>query len=296
MPEFEVFAEADRFRVAVAELVDRDRVGATMLTAVLANQIDRPGPAGPPLLVALRDLDGLSVAALRMPGFPLLTVVDPQVRDRPATLHQFAAALHETGAPIKAVHGRREVALELAQAWSQCTGTTATPHLWLLYYRLAALIEPAAVPGAARPLDPQDPEQVALAARWFARFQVETGVSREPVAPDPELVARMIDRGDRFVLWWAGEEPVAVAGHSPVRADGICRIAPVYTPAQRRRERFGAAVTAAAVHSAWALGADEVTLFTDENYLPANELYRSLGFRPIAEFAEIDLTPAPAGH
>ena len=32
-----------------------------------------------------------------------------------------------------------------------------------------------------------------------------------------------------------------------------------------------------------------MTLFTDENYLPANELYRSLGFEPIAEFAEFDL-------
>lgn len=296
MPEFEVFADPERFRDAVAELIDRDRVGATMLTSVLANQIAEPSPAGPPLLIALRDLDGRSVAALRIPGSPLLTVIDPQVRDRPATLRRFAAALHETGAPIEAVHGRREVALELAQAWSERTGATAAPHLWLLFYRLDELIEPAGVPGAARPLEPADPGQVAMVAEWLARFQVETGVSREPVAPDPDRVLRMIRRGDRFTLWWAEGEPVAVAGHSPVRADGGCRIAPVYTPAQRRRERFGAAVTAAAVRSAWALGADEVTLFTDENYLPANDLYRRLGFRPVAEFVEIDLTPALAGR
>ena len=45
----------------------------------------------------------------------------------------------------------------------------------------------------------------------------------------------------------------------------------------------------AAIHSASAAGATEVTLFTDEDYRPANDLYRSLGFVPIAEFAEIDL-------
>lgn len=296
MPEFEVFADPLRFHAAIRELVDRDRVGATMLTSVLANQLAQRPPGARPLMAGLADLDGLAVAALRVPGFPLLTVIDPQVRDRPATLDRFVAALHESGAPIEAVHGRREVARELARAWSERTGAEPVPHLWLLYYRLAELVQPADVPGEPRPMDPADPDQLALVARWYARFQVETGVSREPVAPDPDRLAELVRRGDRITLWWAGGEPVAVAGHSPVRADGTCRIAPVYTPAQRRRQRFGAAVTAAAVHSARALAADEVTLFTDENYLPANELYRSLGFVPVAEFAEIDLRPAPAGR
>lgn len=298
MAEFEIFADARRFRGAIEELVDRDPVGATMLSGVLANQIAEPAPGDAPLLVCLSDVDGPLVAAMRVPEFPLLTVADPGVRDLPATMRMFAGAVVDTGADVIGLHGRREVVRQLATAWVERTGGSAEPRMWSLFYRLRELVEPPGVPGAPRVLNPADPAEVALVAQWFARFRQETGVSRRPPVPDPEGLLRNLRRGERFTLWCLGAVPVSVAGHSPLREDGGCRIAPVYTPPDRRRERFGAAVTAAAVRSAWALGAEQVTLFTDENYLPANELYRSLGFEPIAEFAEFDLPaslrPGPA--
>lgn len=288
MAEFEIFADARRFRGAIEELVDRDPVGATMLTGVLSNTIAEPAPGDAPLLVCLSDVDGPLVAAMRVPGFPLLTVADPDVRDLPATLRTFAGAVVGTGADVIGLQGRREVVRQLATAWVERTGVSAAPRMWSLFYRLRELVEPPGVPGAPRVLNPDDPADVALVAQWLARFRQETGVSRRPPVPDPDGLLRNLRRGERFTLWCLGAVPVAVAGHSPLRVDG-CRIAPVYTPPDRRRERFGAAVTAAAVRSAWALGAEQVTLFTDENYLPSNELYRSLGFEPIAEFAEFDI-------
>jgi hypothetical protein len=47
------------------------------------------------------------------------------------------------------------------------------------------------------------------------------------------------------------------------------------------------------VRSAQALGATDVSLFTDASYLPSNEVYRGLGFRVVAEFAEFEI---PAVH
>lgn len=293
MAEFELFDDPRRFRTAIAELVDRDPVGATMLSGVLANQIAEPTPGAGPLLACLTDVDGPSVAAMRVPGFPLLTVADPDVRDLPATIRTFADAVVDSGAEIVGFHGRRELVRQLADAWSELTGARPTPRMWSLFYRLGGLVVPTGVPGSPRPLNPEDPAEVDLVAGWFARFRQETGVARAAPVPDPDGLRRNVRRGERFILWCLDQDPiavpVAVAGHSPLRADGGVRIAPVYTPPDRRRQRFGAAVTAAAAHSAWAVGAQRVTLFTDEDYLPSNELYRSLGFEPIAEFAEFDV-------
>jgi predicted GNAT family acetyltransferase len=298
MAEFEVFDDARRFGDAIERLVGRDPIGATMLSAVLDGQLADPAPPGSaPFLACLRDVDGPAAAVLRTASYPLLVVADPALRDRAATMELLAGALADTGESIVGFHGRREVVRDLAAAWRERTGTPVQPRMWSLYYRLARLVEPTPVRGRPEALVDDDPAQVDLVAGWLRRFEVETGIARDGHAADAEFVRRAIRRGSVFTLWWLDGVPVSVAGHSPLRPDGGCRIAPVYTPVEHRRERFGAAVTVAAIRSAWALGATEVTLFTDEDYLPSNELYRSLGFEPIAEFAEFDVaTPTPSAE
>lgn len=299
MAEFEVFDDPLRFRDEIAELVDRDPVGATMLSGVLAGQIADPAPAEIPLLACVRDVDGPAVAVLCTPSYPLLVVVDPQRRDLTGATGRLVDGLLDLAAPIVGFHGRREVVRDVAAAWRDRTGAAPRPRMRSLYYRLTGLVEPAPTRGTARPLTADDPAEVALLGRWLREFELETGVAREGHAADAEFVRRAVRRGTVYVLWRLASDPVdravSVAGHSPLRADGGCRIAPVYTPPECRRERFGAAVTAAAVRSAWALGAAEVTLFTDADYPASNELYRSLGFAPIAEFAEFDV-PAAASQ
>ncbi len=289
MAEFELFMRAPRFQDAIAELVDRDPVGATMLSAILANHVAEPGPGDRPMLALLRDVDGPSVALLAFAGYPVQVLVDPELRDVPAALRASVDGLLAADPGVVGFNGRREIVRQLAGAWSERTGVEPQPRMWTLYYRLRDLVEPVGVRGAPRLLDPRDPAEVALVAEWFARFQQETGVGRTRPAADGEIVLRSVRRGEVFILWCLGADPVSIACHSPVRAHGTAKIAPVYTPPERRRQRFGAAATATAVRSARSLGAREVTLFTDENYRPSNELYLSLGFEPIAEFAEFDV-------
>jgi predicted GNAT family acetyltransferase len=74
--------------------------------------------------------------------------------------------------------------------------------------------------------------------------------------------------------------------------DNASRIAPVYTPPELRRHGYGSAATAAAVRSAQQQGARQITLFTDADYLPANEVYRRLGFRAVADFADYEIPSA----
>lgn len=161
----------------------------------------------------------------------------------------------------------------------------------MLLYRLAHLVEPRPVPGAARHLDPADGGDRQLMAAWFHDFQLETGHVPVPRAPDPEVLSAREARGARHLVWQVDGEPVALAGHSVV-VDGMARIGPVYTPEPLRGRGYGSAVMAAAVRAARTAGADEVVLFTDADYAPSNAVYRRLGFRVVEEFADLRFGPA----
>ncbi len=293
MSTAEVFADPARFADAIAPLVARDPIGATMVSHVLAGHRVQPYPGGTPLMVAVRAGGVVVLAAMRTPGHPALVVLDPALTDAGAVLDTLVVALTGTGEPVDGFSGRRSTVLALAESWSRHTGAGWSIRMSTLFYRLASLIEPIGVPGSARAAVLTDDAELDLLARWFDEFGRETGVARGVPAPDRSMVLGHAERGQLTVLWCVDSRPVALAGHSAVR-NGVSRIAPVYTPPEHRRRGYGAAATAAAVHSARSLGADEVTLFADADYPPANAVYRGLGFAAIAEFAHVERAPRRA--
>ena len=283
----EFFSDAEQFAVVVQPLIDRDPVGATMMSHVLAGHIASPFPEAP-LLATVRDDDRIRAAAMRVPVFPMIVVVDPEIADPTDLFDDLAGAVLARLEPIVGFTARRKTAEWLTAAWTARTGSVAKQRMSTLMHRLTDLIEPVGVPGEPRLASMDDPADVDLLAGWFCEFRNETGVGRTAPVPDPETLLRNAERGEVFTIWCDDGRSVAVAGHSPVR-HGTSKIAPVYTPPDRRRRGFGSAVTAAAVRSAYRLGASEITLFTDAEYLPSNIVYRQLGFEVIGEFAEFDV-------
>jgi GNAT superfamily N-acetyltransferase len=292
MARTEFFSHAEQFAVTVEPLVDSDRVGATMLSHILAGHLAQPFPETP-LLALASDAGRPVLAALRVQPYPLIVVVDPEYNDPGLAVADLAEAIATRHEPIVGVTGRRDTATLFANAWAAHTGSTVQPRLWELYYRLGELVEPVGVPGMPRLASMQDPSDVELLAEWFCAFRQETGVGRTPPVPDPDTLRRNVERGEVYIVWDLHGRVVAVAGHSPVRR-GASKIAPVYTPPDERRQGFGSAVTAAAVRSARERGAAEITLFTDADYLPSNVAYRRLGFEVVGEFAELDLLDPPS--
>ncbi|MGS0687294.1 GNAT family N-acetyltransferase [Nakamurella sp. GG22] len=293
MPTAEVFADPALFGDEIAPLVARDRVGATMVSHVLAGHRAQPYPGGTPLMVVVRAGGDVGLAAMRTPGHPALVVLDPALPAPGAVLDALVAALAATGEPVDGFSGRRATVLALAESWSRHTGAGWSTRMSTLFYRLESLVEPTGVPGSARAAILSDDAELDLLARWFDEFGRETGVARGLPAPDRAMVLGNAERGQLTVLWCVGRQPVALAGHSAVR-NGVARIAPVYTPPEHRRRGYGAAATAAAVYSARELGAAEITLFADADYPPANAVYRGLGFTAVADFAHVECVPRQA--
>jgi len=290
MTSTEFFTDAERFAAVIEPLVRRDCAGAVMVSQLVANQLASPYPEAP-LLAAVGEGERLQLAAVRVPGYPMVLVVDPELGDPAGPLAALAEAVIAQAEPVVGFVGRRQTAESMAQTWAGRTGTVATPRMWELYYRLGELREPVNVAGESRRAAVTDPADVDLLADWFCEFRKETGISRTPPVPDPDILRSNAKRGEEVMLWCVDGRPVAAAGHGAVRA-GHCKIAPVYTPPDLRRRGYGAAATAAAVHSARRLGAEEITLFTDAQYLPSNACYQGLGFEVIGEFAEFDVVPA----
>ena len=291
----EFFVDAAAFGAAVQPLVEKDRAGATILASVLAGQIAAPFPGGPPLLATVTAAGRIAAAALRIPKYPMTVVIDPEISDPTGILDELAAAVLARGEVVVGLGGRRRTIELLARCWAARTGVMPTLRMSLLFHRLGTLTPPDGVPGASRVASVHDPVDVDLLARWWFEFEQETGANAlaASTAPDPEVIVRGAARGQVVTIWSNRDRDVAAAGHTALR-DGSARIAPVYTPPGLRRRGYGSAVTTAAVRSAEALGATEVSLFTDAAYLPANEVYRALGFRVVAEFAEYEMPAAVA--
>jgi predicted GNAT family acetyltransferase len=147
-------------------------------------------------------------------------------------------------------------------------------------YRMAGLVPPPADRGAWRLADENDFD---LCFDWFVDFPIAAGHETGPPAEAADVRERLAGR--RIGLWEIDGEPVSLAGWT-LPASGVVRVGPVYTPRQHQRHGYGTAVTAAATARILATGA-EACLFTDLSNPTSNSIYQKIGYRPVADFAEL---------
>lgn len=252
-----------------------------------------------------RHTTALSVldAAVRDPGRSSLdallvrTGVDsPQVLLRTAARPLVATSLSADGAPEVAEHLRGAdpapgvtAEPDVANALLTATGYRETAVTDLRLFRLGALRPPGGVPGEARLVGGDEPEQAARAGALLDRFSAEAG-TRLADGSGATFVAALRPRGHALLEWWFNGEPVALAvARAPVA--GAARVGPVWTDPNRRGRGFGAAATAAATAHALAAGAAHVCLYTDLANPVSNRLYPRLGFVAVRDHRELAWAP-----
>jgi predicted GNAT family acetyltransferase len=207
------------------------------------------------------------------PPFEMLLAVVPD--DAVADL---VGALRREGVSVPGIHGSVPTVERFVASWTSATGQRAVPVREMRLYRLGSLQPPApAPPGRARRAGTDDLE---TAVRWLRDFETEAGVPET----DVESTLRKAIGDDRVWLWEdrAGT-PVALASCTRT-AVGVARVAPVYTPPDRRRRGYGAAVTAACTQDALRRGAEDVVLFTDLANPTSNSIYQRIGFAPVRDY------------
>jgi hypothetical protein len=161
---------------------------------------------------------------------------------------------------IPEVVGPRELTEEVARALGR-SGYVLSERL----YRLGTLVVPD-VPGRGRPAVEAD---LPLLVSWMYAFfdEVRLGAGEDV----PERTRQRLSHGELFV-WESGGAPVSFAALSP---------------AAGRRRGHGAAVTAYTSQVGLAERCDQVVLFTDLANPTSNAVYRSIGYRPVSDYAQV---------
>jgi predicted GNAT family acetyltransferase len=262
----DVAAYADR----VWDLLARNPVEHTIALTVIASVRAGHRWSDDPMLFGWYEDGGDVRGAVSMtPPYELLLAHVPE--DSTAEL---VATLRDRAVLVPGVNGAAPVVDRFTRLWTRGTDLPAIPGLHLRLYRLATLEPPPSPPGRARPADSGD---LALTVRWMREFEAEARVP----SSDVESMMRM-RIADRRVWLWEDGAPGSFAARTPPAA-GVARIAPVYTPPDRRRHGYGAAVTAACAQDAIARG-EQVVLFTDLANPTSNAIYRRIGFRPVGDY------------
>jgi uncharacterized protein len=222
-------------------------------------------------------------AAMRTPPYNLILA-------RPSSPEALAALAHAVSDELPGVVGAVPESEEFAELWAAHAGVRARTHMRQGVYALEQVEPPPAAPGSPRAATADDRE---LVLAWWLAFGEE--VLHEG-GPGRENAATMVDHRlasavSGVFLWEDEGEPVSLAGWGGRTPNGI-RVGPVYTPPELRSRGYATALTAEMSQRLldgrlFEGGRRFCFLYTDLANPTSNAIYERIGYRRVAESAEV---------
>jgi predicted GNAT family acetyltransferase len=276
----EVFEEPCAFLDAAMPLLSRDEAGGSMIVVPAGRIASGASPLNPadeaPYMAAVFERGEPLMVALHMAWGGVLLAGDST---RAAAL--VAEDMGRRGRHPPSVVGAEAPGRAFADAWRENTGIEPTLRFRLRHMALHGAPAPIVAPGTMRRATEDEFDTLVA---WQVAFIAESGVP-----DDPERVRRLLrmrqDRGGLRV--WDDGGMASYAGFG--EHDDIGRIAPVYTPPERRRRGYASALVAALSAELLASGKRALFLTTDLANPTSNGIYERIGFRSAADHVHIDL-------
>jgi uncharacterized protein len=223
-------------------------------------------------------------AALRTRPFNLI-LAQPRAPQALAALAEAVA-----GEELPGVVGAEPEVHEFAELWSRHTGAPSRTNMRQGVYALERIEPPPAAPGSARVATADDRE---LALRWLVAFGDEVLHEGGPGRDQAEAMLdhRLSSQAAGILLWEDGGEPVSLAGWGGRTPNGI-RVGPVYTPPELRGRGYATGLTAELSQRLlegrlFEGGRRFCFLYTDLANPTSNAIYERVGYRRVAESAEV---------
>jgi uncharacterized protein len=246
----------------------------------------RDAPARYPLrsMWLVRDNGEVVVAALQTPPYNLV-LARPRSSQALAKLAEAVA-----GEELPGVVGTEPEVHAFAELWSERSGVPSRVNMRQGVYALEHVELLSAVPGSARVATAADHGRVL---QWWIAFGDEVlhegGPGREDAEKNVEHKLSSPTAG--IFLWEDDGEPVSLAGWGGPTPNGI-RIGPVYTPPELRGRGYATALTAELSQRLldgrpFEGGRRFCFLYTDLANPTSNAIYERIGYRRVAEAAEV---------
>jgi predicted GNAT family acetyltransferase len=222
-------------------------------------------------------------AAMRTPPYNLVLA-------RPAAPEALEALANAISEELPGVVGTVPESEEFAELWAARSVSRARTHMRQGVYALEQVETLSPAPGSPRVATAEDRD---LVLRWWLAFGDEVlhegGPGRENAAA---MVDHRIGAERRGILLWEDEgEPVSFAGWGGRTPNGI-RVGPVYTPRELRGRGYATALTAELSQRLldgrlFDGGRRFCFLYTDLANPTSNAIYERIGYRRVAESAEV---------
>jgi GNAT superfamily N-acetyltransferase len=276
--EVRVTSDPQAFEQTVFPFLQQDPV---LHTIIMSNVHERaigtaPAESEPSYFVSVHDPDVVGVA-MRTPGRGVYLGALQEDLAEPIA-DAYADVLPE----LPGVAGDRPAARRFAQRWVERRGGSLTETRGTRLHKLIDLA-PLAAQGGARPMRADD---VDLVAAWGDGFAAE--IADEIATDNNGWAEQRLEEGTLWI-WEANGEPVSMVGyHLPLFA--VCRVGPVYTPPEHRRHGYAGALTSHVSELILADG-NQACLYTDLANPTSNKIYHQAGYRPVADFVDVDFTP-----
>jgi predicted GNAT family acetyltransferase len=230
-----------------------------------------------PLLASVESDDEIAAIALQTPPHNILLRAEREDLQTPGALADYLAG---GGIRPAGVHAERGCALGFADVWGRTCGCRFELAMDQRLYRLTSVTAPADVSGRFRLAEPDDLPRLATWVDAFVSEAIGEGPHPDPVG----MVARLMNAHALAV--WDDDGPVSMASNGRPTKHGIA-INLVYTPPEQRGRGYATACVAELSRRQLEEGRDFCTLFADLANPTSNTLYQRVGYRPIADFAEV---------
>jgi hypothetical protein len=229
----------------------------------------------PSYFVSVHDRAGEVIgAAMRTPNRPVhLGALQADLAE------EVADAYLDLLPEVTGVAGDRAAATNFVNRWTAVRGVTATESKGTRLHKLVTL-NPLPAQGTPRLMKTSE---VQLVADWSA-----DGFPSESATPDLEWAEHHLRKGTMWI-WEVDGAPVSmVAYHQPIF--GVCRVGPVYTPPEHRRNGYAGALTVHVSAEILAQG-NRACLYTDLANPTSNKIYAQAGYVPVADFVDFTFEP-----
>lgn len=173
-----------------------------------------------------------------------------------------------------------------ARAWRQRTGRAHVLRFHLRHFELTGSPAPSVARGRLRM--PETSEH-ALLGDWHVAFIEELALP-DAVPQARRNVMQRIEGG--LVRVWDDGGVMAFAGFGE-GARATARIAPVYTPPHCRGRGYASALVSELSRELFASGKRAIFLTTDVANPTSNNIYRRIGFRPVADHFQFEFVEPP---
>lgn len=277
------FTDAGEFLDAAGPLLLSDRARNQLILGIFGAAQKQPDIYDSYEAWAVFEDDGAAVAAASMTAPWNLVLADAR---SDSSVEVLATTVASSGSHVPGVVGNRPTIDGFARAWCEVGSCERTVEVEHGVFALETVTPLSGPPGLARPMVG---EEFQLVLGWWQDFNSEALPSGLPVADRlQEILERTLDPEREQAMWIFEEdgEPVSMSAHSSFSFGGA-RIGPVYTPPVCRGKGYGTSLVAAQSRHLLELGLEFVYLFTDLSNQTSNSIYRRIGYKQVAESAQV---------